>query len=95
MIPRAGLLLGICLGLLQMAEAQEPPVLVSPDVRQNRTIVFRFWAPRAIEVQLSGDWMGGSPVPLTKDSQGISIIENVGLDSSAASGRQPITVPAT
>ena len=33
MIPRAGMLLVICLGLLQIAvAAQEPPVLVSPEV---------------------------------------------------------------
>ena len=72
MIPRAGMLLGICLGLLQIAvAAQEPPVLVSPDVRPDRTIVFRFWAPKANEVQLSGDWMDGPPVPLAKDAQGV------------------------
>jgi hypothetical protein len=37
MIPRAGMLLRICLGLLEIAvAAQEPPVLVSPDVRPDR-----------------------------------------------------------
>jgi enterochelin esterase-like enzyme len=72
MIPRAGMLLVICLGLLQIAvAAQEPPVLVSPEVRPDRTIVFRFWAPKANEVQLSGDWMGGAPVPLAKNAQGV------------------------
>jgi 1,4-alpha-glucan branching enzyme len=60
------------LGFLQITgAAQAPPMLVSPDLRPDRTIVFRFWAPKAIEVQLSGDWMGGPPVPLIKDAQGI------------------------
>jgi enterochelin esterase-like enzyme len=54
------------------ARAQEPPVIVSPEVRPDRTVVFRFWAPKAIEVQLSGDWMGSRPpLPLTKDNQGV------------------------
>jgi enterochelin esterase family protein len=68
---RAGLLLGIFLGFLRITAAQAPPVLVSPEVRADRTIVFRFWAPKAIEVLLSGDWMGGSPVPLIKDAEGV------------------------
>ena len=72
MIPRAEILLGICLGLLPIAAAaQDSPVLVSPDLRPDRTIVFRLWAPKASEVQLSGDWMDGSPVALAKDAQGI------------------------
>ncbi len=72
MIRHAGRLLGICLAFFQVAvSAQEPPVLVSPEVRPDRTIVFRFWAPMAKEVQLSGDWMGGPPVALTRDAQGV------------------------
>jgi enterochelin esterase-like enzyme len=70
MCSRAGMLLGIVLAQIAVA-AQEPPVLVSPEVRPDRTIVFRLWAPKANEVQLSGDWMAGAPVPLTKDAQGI------------------------
>lgn len=63
--------LGTCLFLSQADVAQGPPVLVSPEVRADRTIVFRFWAPAAKEVQLSGDWMAGPPVLLTKDAQGV------------------------
>jgi len=44
-------------------------VLVSPDVRPDRTVVFRYWAPRAAVVQLSGDFMSGPPVAMTKDGQ--------------------------
>ena len=72
MILRAGMLLGVCLGLSRITvAAQEPPVLVSPEVRPDRTIVFRFWAPKANEVQLSGDWMGGPPVPLARNAEGL------------------------
>jgi enterochelin esterase-like enzyme len=51
--------------------AQEPPALVSPEVHADRSIVFRFWAPVAKEVQLAGDWMSGPLVTLTKDAQGV------------------------
>ena len=72
MIRHAGILLGICLAFFEMtASAQEPPLLVSPEVRSDRTIVFRFWASNAKEVQVTGDWMVGPPVPLAKDAQGV------------------------
>ena len=72
MIVRAAMLLTMFLGLLQTpVVAQAPPMLVSPDVRSDHTIVFRFWAPKATEVQLSGDWMLGPPVALVKDAQGV------------------------
>jgi enterochelin esterase-like enzyme len=52
--------------------AQDPPVLTSPDVHSDRTVTFRFWAPRANEVQLSGNWMGTQPpLALTKDAVGV------------------------
>ena len=67
MIRRAATLLGAGLAALQLtALAQEPPVLVSPDVRVDRTVVFRFWAPMASEVQLGGDWMLGPPTSSEK-----------------------------
>ena len=40
-------------------------------VRPDRTVVFRFWAPKANEVQSAGDWMGGAPVPLARNAQGV------------------------
>ena len=74
MFPCAAILIGIgmCLGILPLTvTVQEPPVLVSPEVRPDRTIVFRFWAPKSNEVQLVGDWMSGSPVPLAKNADGV------------------------
>ena len=64
-----GVLLGALLSLLQETGApQEPPALVSPEVRADRTIVFRFWAPTAKQVQVSGDW---GIAALAKDAQGV------------------------
>ena len=52
--------------------AQDPPMLSSPELRSDRTVIFKFWSPRASEVQLSGDWMGRqSPVAMTKDAGGV------------------------
>ena len=49
----------------------QPPVIVSPDVLADRRVTFRIWAPKANEVQLSGDWMGATPpAALTRDDSG-------------------------
>jgi enterochelin esterase family protein len=54
------------------ALAQERPILVSPEVRADRTVVFRLWAPQGTDVQLSGSWMGPQPpAPLTKGTNGV------------------------
>jgi enterochelin esterase-like enzyme len=72
MLPRAAILLGICIAILQLTvTAQAPRVLVSPEVRPDRTVVFRLWAPKANEVQLIGDWTTGSPVPLDRNADGV------------------------
>jgi hypothetical protein len=46
--------------------------LVSPEVQQDRSVIFRFWAPQVSEVTLSGNWMGSQPpVPLVKGADGV------------------------
>jgi enterochelin esterase family protein len=46
--------------------------LVSPEVLPDRSVVLRFWAPQASEVQVSGNWMGPQqPVALTKAGDGV------------------------
>jgi enterochelin esterase family protein len=51
---------------------QEPPVIQSPEIRPDKSVVFRLWAPKATEVQLSGDWMGPQPpLPFSKNDQGV------------------------
>ena len=70
MVRRAALLVAMGLGVLPVAVGtQEPPRLVSPDVHPDRTVVFRYWAPKATAVQLSSDF--GPPAALTKDAQGV------------------------
>jgi enterochelin esterase family protein len=52
--------------------AQDPPRIVSPEVREDRAVVFRLWAPHAADVQLTGDWMGPKPpVALSKGADGV------------------------
>lgn len=54
------------------APGQDRPILVSPEVRGDRTVVFRLWAPQAVDIQLSGSWMGPKPpVPLIKSPGGV------------------------
>ena len=51
--------------------------LVSPEVRADRTVTFRLYAPEAKEVTLTGDWMAtpaartGGTVKMTKGADGI------------------------
>jgi enterochelin esterase family protein len=55
--------------------------VVSPEVGQDRTITFRLWAPRASEVQLSGNWMGPRPpVPLVRGENGVWSVSVPPLD---------------
>lgn len=57
--------------LAVFAQQTQPPVIVSPDVLADRRVTFRIWAPKANEVQLSGDWMGPRPpAVLTRDDDG-------------------------
>jgi enterochelin esterase-like enzyme len=55
------------------AQANRPaaPRLLSPEIRSDRTVTFRFWAPKASEVTLNGSWEGGSDIKMTKDDQGV------------------------
>jgi enterochelin esterase-like enzyme len=52
--------------------AQEPPIIVSPEIRPDRSVVLRVWAPKAAEVLVTGDWLGTNPpASLSKDTQGV------------------------
>jgi enterochelin esterase family protein len=46
------------------------PIVTSPEVNQDKTIIFRYLAPLAREVKLSGQFLK-EPVPMQKDSLGI------------------------
>ncbi len=63
-----------CLGLVLVADtfaqpARQAPV-VSPVVNLDRTVTFRFRAPSAAKVELSGQFLPGHQ-PMTKDESGV------------------------
>jgi len=66
------LLMFVLLGVLPWANAQPPrgPFVISPQVNADRTIVFRYLAPRAKEVKVSGQFEKGQR-PMVKDTLGI------------------------
>ena len=52
------------------------PGLISPEVKDNNTITFRFQAPKAKEVKITGEWMPmqgwmRSSEPMTRDEKGV------------------------
>src|SRR5207248_4620404 len=66
--------LAVCLVAAAVMSAQTPPPdgLISPEVRQDRTVIFRLRAPKATEVTLYGDWMPvGKPEPMNKGADGV------------------------
>jgi enterochelin esterase-like enzyme len=75
MYPRTfHLLLPWCLCVpFVFAQAPRPPAVVSPEVRGDRTVTFRIYAPKATEVLVTGDWMGRTdkPIPLAKGDDGV------------------------
>ena len=69
----SSLKLSIALAALPLLAQQAPrPAIVSPEVQADRRVTFRLLAPKANEVELSGDWMGAQPpAPLVKDEGGV------------------------
>src|SRR5262245_50145082 len=78
--------LGVLVGLLGLATVASPraaaqfpkreptpnDTLVSPEVRPDRRVTFRLYAPKASAVTVRGDWMEApGPVQLEKDAQGV------------------------
>jgi enterochelin esterase family protein len=54
--------------LVAVAVAQQPPPVVSPEVKPDRTVVFRILAPKASAVKVAGDF---GKKDLTKDDRGV------------------------
>ena len=68
------LALAVALGwpVAQTPPPLTPPSVVSPEIGTDRAVTFRLWAPKASEVQLSGNWMGPHPpVPLVRGDNGV------------------------
>src|SRR5690606_4494565 len=66
------LLLLVLMNAVITVVAQPPrgPFIVSPQVHADKTVTFRYLAPLAKEVKLSGQFLK-SPVSMTKDSIGV------------------------
>lgn len=47
------------------------PALVSPEIAADSKVTFRYFAPDAADVSLTGEWSGGGKIPMTKDNQGV------------------------
>lgn len=61
----------LCLYCIAMAQLPRGPFVVSPQVLPDKKVTFRYLAPAAKEVRLSGGQFGAANVPMTKDSIGI------------------------
>ena len=66
----AGLCLLLATTLIANGQPPRGPFVISPQVNADRTITFRYLAPRAQTVKLSGQFLT-SPVDMTRDSIGI------------------------
>ncbi|MBU1820103.1 MAG: esterase, partial [Bacteroidetes bacterium] len=71
-LPFRGWLAYLLLGLSSLVLAQPPrgPLVVSPQVHADKTVTFRYLAPLANEVKLSGQFLK-APMAMTQDAQGI------------------------
>jgi enterochelin esterase family protein len=61
--------------MLAQTARREPPLadtVQSPEVSPDHRVTFRVDAPKALEVTLTGDWLGSTPPPkLAKDERGV------------------------
>ena len=61
----------LCLAGLAMAQPPRGPFVISPQVLPDKKVTFRYLAPSAKEVRLSGGQFGASNLLMIKDSIGI------------------------
>jgi len=64
------MLLLLCRYSLVCAQPPRGPFIVSPDVNANKEVTFRYLAPKATRVRLSGQFLK-APLDMRKDSAGI------------------------
>jgi 1,4-alpha-glucan branching enzyme len=62
------IMLGSC--LTTMGQPPRGPFIISPQVNPDKTVTFRYLAPPAKVVKLSGQFLA-EPMPMTKDTLGI------------------------
>ncbi len=67
-----GLLIQLSVPMIANGQMMSGPALVSPEVGPDRQVTFRFVAPNATQVSVTGGFMGGIPtIEMQKDAQGI------------------------
>ena len=68
-------LLSTCVALAQpdpgAASRPAPPRILSPEINPDKTVTFRFYAPKSSEVTLNGSWDKGTDIKMTKDDKGV------------------------
>ena len=65
---RTMLIVTSCIVMLQTAEAQRRPRIISPEVKSDKTVTFRFHAPQAHQVLVSVEYLEGlRPLRLGED----------------------------
>ena len=83
---RIAAFLAAAVSFAALATAQAPPAqdtLVSPEIRPDRTVIFRIRAPKAAEVSFYGDWLPvGKLLPMTKDAEGVWSITQGPVDAT-------------
>lgn len=64
---------GVALAQPDPGAATRPPApkLLSPEIHPDRTVTFRFYAPKTQEVTLNGSWEGGTNIQMQKDGEGV------------------------
>ncbi|WP_461137523.1 alpha/beta hydrolase [Spirosoma pomorum] len=60
----------LCLGSLALAQPPRGPLVVSPQVNADKSVTFRYLAPKATDVKLSAQFEK-APLAMAKDAQGI------------------------
>ena len=61
------------------AFAQQPPMIISPEVQSDRRVTFRFRDPSAKEIVVAIETLG-KPLPMQKDDQGVWSVTTVPLE---------------
>ncbi len=68
------LLFFVCLFLTSQAQeisTQQGPQITSPAIADNNTVTFNIYSPNANSISVSGSWVDGENVQMTKNSDGV------------------------
>jgi hypothetical protein len=78
--------------IFQTAEAQRRPRIISPEVKSDRTVAFRFHAPRAHQVLVAVEYLDGlRPLRLGENgvwaiTRGLNVYTPAGYETGSKEG---------